>query len=378
MTQGFITGPQDIVFSGTDGQVFTGVTGGEAVFANVSPGSGITITEGAGSLGIAAQAAATPGVSNIGIAYNGGTGVFTVQGADGTALSASNPGYVTLQSKSTSGQLVTIAITANQSFIDDTGASEIVGNLFGVTTAIAYDSDIPFFLYAVSNDDEDAIALMISRIPHRKVAPAIAFIGAPDDAVASTQGSFFSLENIDETLYDENPCLLVGAFRMRKLTTANDWTVQALSASDGIGQFHDQTAFVMLEGTFGALAGTYWVPNSGTEPTFGTQSYFYYIKKDGRCFFSLRLRTCNNTPAGAYDLAYVIPFANSNAISLGDIIGHYIGGSNTTRTTLGILGGTGQSVTDLAFEGLTTNMANGSFSTGYTYYSNLTYQTYIA
>ena len=272
-----------------DGDLYIGATDLPHVRkGSLTAGTGITITPGPGTIEIGATASVLSTDMNLGIAYNGSTGVFTVQGADGTALSASNPGYVTLQSKATPGQLVTIAVTANQSFIDDVGASEIIGNLFGLDTGVAYAEDIPFYLYAVSNDAEDAIAFMISRVPHALTSPVLAKIGAPDDVVASTQGSFFSLENIDETLYDENPCLLIGAFRMQ-MSNLNDWTVQTLSGSDGIGQFHERTRFNFPVAVFGASAGTHLRPNGGMAPVFSTSSYTYSMQISGIYFVNLFL-----------------------------------------------------------------------------------------
>jgi hypothetical protein len=220
-------------------------------------------------------------VENIGIDYDGGTGVFTVQGADAT-LSSTNIGYVTLQSKANPGELVSYSITADQSFIDDNGSSEIIGNLFGVTTGVAWANDCPFYLYAVGNDNEDTVAFMISRIPHRTVAPATANIGAPDDAVADTQGSFFSLENIDETLYDGNPCLCLGAFRMQ-MSASDDWTVQTLDNTDGIGLFHDSTLFTFPLAQNGAATGTYVKANGGTAPIFSDNDYRYMLMRSGNC-----------------------------------------------------------------------------------------------
>ena len=77
---------------------------------------------------------------NIGIAYSGGT--FTVQGADGNALSSTNPGYINLQS-TTAGRQIKIAVTSNQTFTD--GSSGTIDNQrFGLTTGVNASVDIPF------------------------------------------------------------------------------------------------------------------------------------------------------------------------------------------------------------------------------------------
>lgn len=212
---------------------------------------------------VQAIGSAGTGTKNIAFSYSGGT--FTVHGSDGTALSATNPGYVTLQSKGSPCQLVTIAVTANQTFIDDAGASTIIGNLFGLTTSIAASVDIPFFLYAVSNDDEDAISFMISRFPNTPVSPTSAKIGKTGSAVANSQGSFFALGDPTVTSYDQNPCLSIGCFRMQ-MSASDDWTVQTLGDDDGLGKFFEQTQFNVPLGQFGNASGRY---TKGNGPTFG-------------------------------------------------------------------------------------------------------------
>lgn len=218
------------------------------------------------------------GVENIAISYSSPN--FTIHGTGGRTLSTSNPGYVTLPSKSSPGDIIRIPVTANQSFIDDNGASEIIGNLFGLTTGIAYAQDIPFYIYAVINDAEDAIQFMIARIPHATTSPSAANIGAPDDPVSDTGTSFWSLDNIDETLYDQNPCICVGSFRMR-MSASDDWTVQTLDNRDGINQFQETREFTQVAGHFGAASGKFWADNGGTAPSFSTNTISYFISKTG-------------------------------------------------------------------------------------------------
>lgn len=180
---------------------------------------------------------------NLGFSYDVGTGVFTIHGAEGTALSSSNPAFVRFQDPDNFGYNKYISIEANQSFIDDNGSSEIIGNLFGYPTGTAVSSDVRFYLYAVPNDGMDTVQFMIARMSHHDTSPAAASIGAPDDAVADTVGSFFSLDNLDETAYDSNPCTCVGSFRMQ-MSSLDDWTVQTLDSSDGIGKNCDKNNFI--------------------------------------------------------------------------------------------------------------------------------------
>ncbi len=216
---------------------------------------------------------------NLGIAL--ASGVFTVQGALGRSLSSANPAYVVLPSASTPGEFVKYTVTADQSFIDDVGSSEIIDNLFGATTGVAWANALPFFLYAVGNDAETAVAFMLCRRPHITVSPAAANIGAPDDAVADAEGDFWSIDNIDESLYDANPCMCIGSFRMT-MTTSDDWTVQAIDAEiDGIGAFQENNLLTYVVAQNGAAAANFLIANGGTAPTFSTLQMFYKIEKAG-------------------------------------------------------------------------------------------------
>ncbi len=319
---------------GTNGQLLVGSTGADPVFATATAGNGLTATLGAGTFQIDADTASattigvatfdendftvTAGdaalaarvrnrpnyVENLGLAYNGGTGVLTIQGAT-TALSSTNPAFVVLPSKATPGLFTTYEITANQSFIDDVGVSEIIDNLFGLTTSVAYGQDLPFFIYAVTNDDEDAIQFMISRMAGNKVSPAAASIGAPDDAVADTQLSFWSIDNITETVFDANPCLMVGSFRMQ-MSASDDWTVQTLDDEDGIGQFQENRNFTMALATFGAATGTFMLANGGTAPIFSTNTYSWRIIPEGLVNINIQLTGDGGTDGSGSVTTYIV------------------------------------------------------------------------
>lgn len=219
-----------------------------------------------------------PYFDNLGINYSSPT--FTIRGARGVDLSSFNPAYVVLPSKASKGIFTKYIITANQNFIDATGSSEIVGNLFGLPAGVAYTDFIPFYIYAVTNDTETSIAFMISRVPHAVVSPGSANIGTPASSVADVQQAFWSLETITVTDYDANTCTCIGSFRMT-MSVSNDWTVTALDDGDGIGLFQQFRQFTIPTGSWGAATGTYFLANGGTAPVFTTNIYRYYVEKSG-------------------------------------------------------------------------------------------------
>lgn len=306
----------------TNGQMWIGSTvvnaGGTHIKVGTITSPDNTLTIGYSSPNITASVTPTlvyGRVENIGINYAAGTGTFTVRSANGSALSSGNSGFITLASK-TAGNLVRIAVTANQSFIDDNGASQIIGNLFGLTTGIAFTQDIPFFLYAVLDDTETTIAFMISRFPNTTVSPVAAKIGKSGSAVADTQGSFFSLANITVADYESNPCICIGSFRMQ-MSALDDWTVQTLSASqDGIGRFQEDVNFLMSAGQFGAASGKYFADNGGTAPAFSVNNFGYMVTRTNRMYFVSLFTNCTTAGVGAVSLQFCTPF-----LMLGEVIG---------------------------------------------------------
>lgn len=311
------------VFGGTTS------TGDFQNLASIGTAGQALVSNGAGSLpsyqnvGVGSSSS----WNNLGISYSSPT--FTINDSQGSDLSSSNPGYITLPSKANPGQLVTIPITANETFDDASGTSDIIGNLFGFTTSVAITVDVPFFIYAVVNDDEDDIQFMISRIPGIAISPPAADIGAPDDAVADQQNDFWSLSNINETLYDQNPCICIGGFRMR-MDGSDDWTVQALSNGDakgpldGIGSYFTGFPFEIPLGQFGADSGTLCLPNGGTCAVFSTvkqNSYTFLSKNSPYIHIGIDLDNDGGTDgAGGVSAEIVLPFILSTQEGTGTIL----------------------------------------------------------
>jgi len=174
-----------------------------------------------------------PGAHRIGISL--ASGVFSLISSDGSDLTFNNAGFITLKSV-TPGILKEYFLTANQSFNDATSGagSDITGALFGYPTGVAVTDDVIFTGYAVVNDAETALAIMIGVDDTLTSAPANTLIGTPSSpTAASTSGSLFSFTDVTTTDYENNP--LVPIFRMRmRMDVNDDWTVQTLNNSDGM------------------------------------------------------------------------------------------------------------------------------------------------
>lgn len=247
-------------------------------------------------------------VSNMGLTYS--SSVLSVAGYEGTALSSANPAYVTMRDSAAPGLLKTYTVTANQGFIDGTGASEIPNNLFGLTASIDTSVDIPFYTYAVSNTAQTNVAVMMSRVPGMINAPIATEIGQPGDAIADEQFSFFSFETIDESLYAGNPCVMISSHRMRFIS--DDWEVSALGDNDGIGMFQQGIEFLLPISQFGSATGKYFKDNGFTAPGFSSNDPYYKIDPFNRECMLLYSYSGNNVAGvGAVSAQAAIPFEPS-------------------------------------------------------------------
>lgn len=231
-------------------------------------------------------------------------GVFSVVGANGLDLSNLNLGYVAIPNKTLPGLLNTYAINANQSFSDSaSGGSTIIGNLFGTASGDIWATDVPFYLYACIDDANSTPIFGISRVPNMVQAPIAANIGTPASATANVSYGMFLFSNVTIANYDLNPVVCVGSFRMQKIV-GDDWTVQAFANGDGIGQFQDNTEFVIPTGINGNALGAYFTDNTGTAPTFPDNFISYKLNKNGMFWMSALL--FSNSGAGTAGVGAVV------------------------------------------------------------------------
>lgn len=277
------------------------------VFNNSVNGSNNDFELSSGTLQFANRTRLRGGYAeNIGISYSGST--FTVLGSDGNALSATNPGYINIQS-TTSGQEKKIAVTANQTFTDGS-AGTTDNQRFGLTTGRNAANDMPFYLYAVLNDAQDTINFMIARLPNAYRSPASTSIGKTGAVVNVGQGDFFSLGNITVADYDQNPCLCIGSFRMQFVGATDSWTVQTLAeGQDGIGRFQQGVQFAVPLGHFGAAAGKWFLDNGGTAPHDTGGGYDYIINPNGLVISSIAFPSVTTGGVGAVTAKIATPFA---------------------------------------------------------------------
>lgn len=317
---------------------------------------------------------------NLGINYSSPT--FKVTSSSGTALSASNPGYVVLPSNVSPGYKVVLTITADVSFVDDSGTSDIAGNTFGTTAGTAWNTAMPFYIFAAAKSDDTAATFFISRVPQIAVMPVAGKIAKSGSAVATTQGSMFAINSsITVANYASQACARIGCFRMAKTTAAtDDWTVQALSANDGLGRSLHVVPFSFPVDQNGATSANLFSTVGGdTIPVFNLQGATYNLDENGRCQYVWGFDFPTASGVGTGLLRWALPLAirynatvcsfpggfsfNSNATGLFSTYMLQVDSTVPTTYTEAILQGTGTAKITPA--GITTDARKGGFMIDY-------------
>lgn len=244
---------------------------------------------------------------NLGITYAAGT--YTITAADGTALSATNPAYICIQSNITPQKYITVALTQPYSFIDSTGSSTIIGNTFGTSAGVQWGNQRPFFLYAVCDAADANPQIFLAQDPTKSIVTGnLAKVGS---AIALVQTDCFFFNNPTVASYANMNCILIGSLAMQK-NTSDDWALSfSVGPSQvGINKFPDEVGWRMPPGQFGADAGGYQLgAGGGTAPTYGSFTCIYYLHRDGTCIVAYTFGGAT-AGAGGQVLQTVLPYVS--------------------------------------------------------------------
>lgn len=255
------------------------------------------------------------------LAFSKAANTTTFTGSDGTALSSTNKATFWINHPSTRSNLVQISLVNPWQVIDAGGANDMAGNSFG-TSAGAWSTDMPWYIYLVVNDTADGGAIALSRVPNRTTAPVAGKCATRGSAVASTQGSFYFLDEVIAGVptaptvanFDTNPCVCVGGLRVQK-AAANDWVIQTPDNSDGIGLFHDNVGFTYPTNQNGATpvtnANTHFVETAGF-PGWTSQNWFYSINRLGDVDFNSITGGLTANGVNATDIVMTLPLQSLN------------------------------------------------------------------
>lgn len=337
----------------TDGGVLLG-SGTGAVTATAQPGDGQLLV-GQGSADPNLVTAWMQQGNNCffwNLSFTHAAGTLTLAGSDGTALSATNPGYVIMPSNATQGRMVLHEIVAN----DTLTVSDLTGNLFGTTTAIAWADDLPLYVGFMADSTDANIEPVIARMPNIKTSPAAsADIGDPSSATADKEISVFAWNDITEANYQSMQLGLIGSLRATKAVTTDAWTLTALDDMDGAGRWNESRVFTFPVTQNGAAVGKNFKDNGGTAPRWGTQLADYYVGRYGRVEYNFLGTECDVAGVGAVNALLALPLNNvDTGISWVNGSGHYFDSS----------AGDYLPMTSWHTQGLGTRFIVGTLSTG--------------
>lgn len=256
----------------------------------------------------------TPGIipggplfSNLGFAYDSGTGTFSVTGAT-ASLSSSNPATIVLPSRTVPGHFTTYTVTADQSFTDgDLGT--LVPQVWNWNPAGASMGDTPFFIYAFA-DDSGAIQFALATEPHYEITSSV--ICSNGGTTTANRYDFYQIQGTNADAGTQKPCLCIGSFRMQFSGTS--WTVQTLSNTDGAGLFQENIRYSIPVSVLGANANSWIVADAGS-PSVTATDYDYWMNKDGIVSIFLNMGL---TPAAPnFDIFLVVSPWTKRATSSG-------------------------------------------------------------
>lgn len=298
----------------------TGVTalGMNAIGMNVYSDSGSTLkakveaSSGAAILGLTQVGQMT----NCGMSVSGST--FTIAGYDGTALSATNPCVVAVQSN-TDGRVALAYFTSNVTFTFG-AASDTDGNDWGIDNSVDWIGDMPFFVGVIYNGITPYFT--ISRVPNFRNYLNANSLCRKGDTDCDGQADVMILDSsVTETSYIWSPNTQVGWFIMTYTAATNSWTA-SVGASSGTGFNHNyEKERFFFPSTQNGASNSFIYSNGGTAPAFGTVTSFYEILRSGICRVSYYMYGDNGTDgSGAVNTKIALPYEDSSLGSTNSVL----------------------------------------------------------
>lgn len=278
--------------------------------------------------------AVTPNwLDNVGL-VNSGT-VLSVASADGTAISATNPVYISYPT--TAGLWSSAKIIAPITINHGAHASYNF-NLGGARNQEAGGSGgwvqvTPLHLYWCVKSGDAYLA--ISDVPELSQMPNNAnYIG--DFAAAPTspiQGNVFIAGTITKADFVDLPLVKAGSVRAT-LSSVNKWLIAAFDNYDGFGRYNYGRSFSHPTGSMGASTGFHALgPASGYNPAWTTDIINYWLNgKTITVEFNMVGDAGNDgSHAAAYNLTLPYYPAHTNATNLNGCVRLYYAGATTVN-----------------------------------------------
>lgn len=245
-------------------------------------------------------------VWNLGFYVNNAAQTIVLRGANGSDLSASNPGYVAMQSNTgiVTGQTVVYTLTANQTLT----LSDMTDCLFGTADNVDWPYRMPMYIGIAQSSTNTAPTMFICRTPYKPIMNTEPYLFCPGTVGAGSTSSAFLASAVTLANYANTPCCILGSLQVTKANT-DVWTAYELNNLEGVGRFNQGTWRVAY-GHYGAAASNYFLPNTGTAPLFSTTDYRYRMYPDGHIDSYIYFNGDGGTDGvGAVNAQIVLPMA---------------------------------------------------------------------
>jgi len=234
--------------------------------------------------------------TNVGLTF--ASNILKLTQASQSDFDSNNQGIIHIP-HTTDGRRIALGIqTATNFFEDAVGTSDITGMVWDLVGTNAWNDDLLMWIMAVNGNNTDdstaaGLKFAITRNPVARKSPAtsaeVGFHGNPSTNDAGTDFFFMTATNITAS-HLSKPCVPIGTIRIRKTTTAEDYTIQALDITrgDGIGINNSRGIdLIMPLNQMGSDVGEYITAGGGTLPSWFTQAnitHNYGITADGWVF----------------------------------------------------------------------------------------------
>lgn len=238
---------------------------------------------------------------------------YVLKTSSGGTVSTDDPIHCIFYSSTGGTAQVTLAFTDSSYATID--VSTITGT-FGTTTGVAWNNDMPWYLYLVNTSNlSSGIRMAIARRPNLCEMPATGLIAYEGNAATtdSDNAVFLATATDERSAAAAKPMSLIGGFRLIK-SSGDVWSSPGANPDKGDGlsptPFNGCTLFDMPTGQNGAASGSYFRVSSGSAPTWSQQLFKYSILHDGRAKVVMRCRgTCTFAGTGATVLRGQFPIS---------------------------------------------------------------------
>lgn len=258
----------------------------------------------------------------------------TISGANGTALSASNPCLIGINSF-TSSVAAQASFTSNVT-VTGGASSQTDGNLWGITEA-NWANKMPMFIGIITDGTSNYFTL--SRIPVQyaaQVAVDATDICQLDDTSCDGEADVMILASgLTLANWVNAPITQVAWVAATYATSGNAWTFsEDTNYQVGFNFNFERHWFAFPQAQKGAASGTHLLANSGTPPQCSTENYRYNINRHSDVKIDVDYASDGGTDgSGAVGTLLATPYArvaSSGSTTIYDQLGKVNGATTIT------------------------------------------------